>query len=89
MTAAHSLQRAYPRIHQALYEGWGGLVGHRLPGTPSLLLTTVGRRAGRPRTVALTYARDGADFLLVASNHGLDRPPSDSSIWAPTPPCAC
>ncbi len=76
MTAAQSLQRAYLRIHQALYEGSGGLVGHRLAGTPSLLLTTVGRRSGRPRTAALIYARDAADLVLVASNHGLDRPPA-------------
>jgi deazaflavin-dependent oxidoreductase (nitroreductase family) len=74
VTAAQSLQRAYLRVHQALYERSGGLVGHRLAGTPSLLLTTVGRRSGRPRTVALIYARDGADLVLVASNHGLDPP---------------
>lgn len=76
MIAAQSLQRAYLRFHQALYERSGGLVGHRLAGTPSLLLTTVGRRSGRPRTAALIYARDGADVVLVASNHGLDDPPA-------------
>lgn len=79
MSSARSLQRAYRRVHQALYERTGGLVGQRLAGTPLLLLTTVGRRSGRPRTVALIYARDGADLVLVASNHGLD----DAPGWFP------
>jgi deazaflavin-dependent oxidoreductase (nitroreductase family) len=76
VSVAQALQRAYLRVHQALYKRSGGLIGHRLAGTPSLLLTTVGRRSGRPRTAALIYARDDADLVLVASNHGLDDPPA-------------
>jgi deazaflavin-dependent oxidoreductase (nitroreductase family) len=74
--AGHSLQLAYLRLHQALYRRTGGLVGHRLAGSPSLLLHTKGRRSGSPRTAVLIYARDGADFVLVASNDGQDRPPA-------------
>jgi deazaflavin-dependent oxidoreductase (nitroreductase family) len=43
---------------------------------PTLLLTTTGRRSGQPRTNALVYARDGDDYLLVASNGGADTPPA-------------
>lgn len=62
-------------VHQRLYERTGGRLGHRLIGVPSALLRTTGRHTGQARTSALVYARDGADFLLVASNGGSDRPP--------------
>ena len=45
-------------------------------GVPTLLLTTTGRRSGQSRVNALVYARDGGDYLLVASNGGSDRPPA-------------
>ena len=37
---------------------------------PVLLLTTKGRRSGRPHTVPLLYVRDGANRIVVASNAG-------------------
>ncbi|MBF6177488.1 MULTISPECIES: nitroreductase family deazaflavin-dependent oxidoreductase [Nocardia] len=64
------------RAHQWLYEKSGGVVGHRLLfGNPTLLLRTVGRKTGVERTNALTYARDGKDYLVTASNGGSPRPP--------------
>ena len=39
-------------------------------GLPSLLLHTVGAKTGKPRTTSLTYARDGDDYLIVASKGG-------------------
>ena len=74
MTTAQRLERAYLRFHQWVYERSGGWIGHRMTGTRSLLLTTTGRRTGEHRTSALIYARDGDDYVLVASNHGLERP---------------
>jgi deazaflavin-dependent oxidoreductase (nitroreductase family) len=76
MTARQSVQRFVLRVHQAIYELSGGFVGHHLIGVPSLLLRTTGRRTGRVRTTALIYARDGAGYVLVASNHGLGRDPA-------------
>jgi F420H(2)-dependent quinone reductase len=64
------------RLHERLYKRTGGRVGHRMIGVPTLLLGTVGRRSGATRTNALVYARDGDDYLLVASNGGADRPPA-------------
>jgi F420H(2)-dependent quinone reductase len=64
------------KLHEALYKRSGGRVGHRMIGVPSLLLTTTGAKTGNPRTSALVYARDGADYLLVASNGGSDAPPA-------------
>jgi F420H(2)-dependent quinone reductase len=64
------------RVHQKLYEASDGLVGHRLLfGNPTLLLRTVGRRTGQPRVSALTYARDGENWLVTASNGGAARGP--------------
>lgn len=40
------------------------------------MLTTVGRRTGRPRTVPLLALRDGQDYVVVGSHGGLDEPPA-------------
>src|SRR5215467_8548075 len=45
-------------------------------GVPTLLLRTTGRRSGATRTNALVYARDGDDYLVVASKGGSDQPPA-------------
>jgi deazaflavin-dependent oxidoreductase (nitroreductase family) len=52
----------------------GRLLG-RLAGMPVLLLTTTGRRSGKARTTPLTFFREGADLVVIASNGGADRPP--------------
>jgi deazaflavin-dependent oxidoreductase (nitroreductase family) len=64
------------RFHEELYKVTDGRIGHRLIGVPTLLLRTTGRRSGATRTNALVYARDGDDYLLVASNGGADRGPA-------------
>ncbi len=64
------------RLHDKIYRGTGGRIGHRIPGMPpNLLLHTVGAKTGQPRTTSLTYARDGDAYLIVASNGGGDRYP--------------
>jgi deazaflavin-dependent oxidoreductase (nitroreductase family) len=63
------------RIHEELYKRSDGRIGHRMIGVPTLLLRTTGRRSGATRTNGLVYARDGNDYLVVASNGGADRPP--------------
>ena len=69
------IERRFMQFHEALYVRTDGRVGHRLIGVPTLLLRTNGRRTGLPRTAALVYAQDGGCYVLVASNHGYDRPP--------------
>jgi len=63
------------RVHEKVYVASGGRIGHRVLGVPSLLLRTTGRRSGATRTNGLVYARDGGDYLVVASNGGADRAP--------------
>ncbi len=67
--------RVVTTAHIAVYRVTGGRVGGRLGGMPVLLLTTVGRRTGRRRTVPLTYFTDGDAVVLVASYGGDDRDP--------------
>jgi deazaflavin-dependent oxidoreductase (nitroreductase family) len=63
------------QLHQLIYERSNGRVGHHLFGTRALLLRTVGAKTGRPRTNALTYAKDGDDYVVVASMGGAPRSP--------------
>ncbi|OBF27416.1 nitroreductase family deazaflavin-dependent oxidoreductase [Mycobacterium sp. ACS4331] len=68
---------AFVRVHDTLYQRTRGWVGHRIPGMPSnLMLHTVGAKTGAPRTTTLTYANDGNDYLIVASNGGATRNPA-------------
>ncbi|MDX1875485.1 nitroreductase family deazaflavin-dependent oxidoreductase [Mycolicibacterium sp. 120266] len=63
-------------LHDLLYQKTNGLIGHRIPGMPnSLLLHTVGAKTGQPRINTLSYARDGKDYLVVASMGGAPRSP--------------
>ena len=70
-----TVQSGFLRFHQAVYQGTGGTIGHRMIGVPTLLLTSVGRRSGKRRTAALVYAKDADSFVVVASNGGADLPP--------------
>lgn len=64
------------RMHRLAYRLSNGLMGSRIDGVPVLLLTTVGRKTGRSRTVPLMYLPDGERMLVVASNAASpDRPP--------------
>ena len=63
------------RIHDTVYKKTNGWIGHRALGIPSLLLHTVGAKTGQARTASLTYARDGDDYLIVASKGGDPKAP--------------
>jgi F420H(2)-dependent quinone reductase len=58
------------RVHDTVYRKTNGWIGHRTLWIPSLLLHTVGAKTGQARTASLTYARDGDDYLIVASKGG-------------------
>lgn len=45
-------------------------------GLPTLLLTTVGRKSGEQRTVALVFLQHGDDMVIVASLAGYDQHPA-------------
>ena len=45
-------------------------------GMPVLVLTTTGRKSGKPRSSPLGYLRDGEHYAVVAANAGNDRTPA-------------
>jgi deazaflavin-dependent oxidoreductase (nitroreductase family) len=63
------------RIHPRLYRWTGGRVGGRVQGFPVLVLETIGRRSGQPRTNALTYLPKGESCVVIASFLGEPRHP--------------
>lgn len=76
------LARLYSVSHRLLYRGSGGRLGQRIgvadgeEAPPVLLLTTRGRRSGRPRTTPLIYLWEGRQLLLVAANAAHPRDPA-------------
>ncbi|WP_040798232.1 nitroreductase/quinone reductase family protein [Nocardia higoensis] len=57
--------------HRALLTLTGGRVGRTFGGMPTLELTTIGRKSGRPHSVLLTApVVDGDTFVVVASRGG-------------------
>ncbi len=70
-------QKWATRLHSSVYRATDGRVAGHLLGSPVLLLTTRGRKSGKPRTIPLLYLRDGEDLVVVASNGGAPAHP----VW--------
>jgi len=62
--------------HVKRYRETNGEVGHIWNGATALLLTTVGNKSGQPRTTPLIYAKDGDDYVVVASKGGAPSHPA-------------
>jgi len=70
------------RVNVAIFRWTGGLlgstwrVGGAFPwGIPVLLLTTIGRKSGQPRTQPLLFIEEGENIIVVASHGGLPNDP--------------
>ncbi len=74
----HHAVRAMGAANTWIYRLTGGKLGGRfLRGAPVLLLTTTGRKSGKPRTSPLLYLRDGENLVVVASVGGMSHHP----VW--------
>ena len=63
--------------HTTIYRASKGLIGHRFPGSPPmLLLDHVGAKSQAQRTSPLVYGVDGANLVLVASKGGYPKNPA-------------
>jgi F420H(2)-dependent quinone reductase len=60
---------SYP-IHIRLYRLTRGLIGHKSPAGPMLILTSIGRTSGIERSNALLYLAREGHYYVVASNGG-------------------
>lgn len=61
--------------HVRVYRETGGEHGYEWRGTTILLLTTLGRRSGEPRTMPLIHRTDGDRWVVVASKGGWSHNP--------------
>jgi hypothetical protein len=74
------------RLHDTIYRKTDGRIGHRIPGMPpSLLLHTIGAKTGQQSTTALTYAKDGDSYVVVASKGGDEQHPGGITTCANSP----
>jgi deazaflavin-dependent oxidoreductase (nitroreductase family) len=58
------------------YGGWLILYVYQLTGIKVLLLTTTGRKTGKPRTFPVMYFKEGQDLIISAHQAGHDRHPA-------------
>jgi len=74
----HVVIRLLSAANTWVYRASGGRVGGRFKGgAPVMLLTTTGRRSGRPRTAPVLYLREGDELVVVASKGGMSHHP----VW--------
>ena len=63
--------------HAWIYRATNGLIGHRFPGAPPiLLLDHIGAKSAITRTTPLVYVADDPDVVIVASKGGHPRHPA-------------
>jgi deazaflavin-dependent oxidoreductase (nitroreductase family) len=74
-TSAWAL-KAFGKLNVPLYRVSRGRLLGRLDRAPVLLLTTVGRRSGQPRTVPLVYLANGERLIVIGSNAGHETAPA-------------
>jgi deazaflavin-dependent oxidoreductase (nitroreductase family) len=65
----------FTALHVSIYRATSGRLGGTFRGAPVMLLTTTGRKSGKPRTTPVLYVRDGETLATVASNGGKARDP--------------
>lgn len=66
----------FVKIHLSLYRRTGGVVGGSISGNRVLLLTTIGRKTGQPRTTALAYIVDGDHLVIIGGAAGSPKHPA-------------
>jgi deazaflavin-dependent oxidoreductase (nitroreductase family) len=76
MPAPPLMIKSWSALHKLLYRLSGGVIGGRLGRARMLLLTTTGRKSGRPWTTPLLYLEDDGNLVVIASNAGHQRPPA-------------
>jgi deazaflavin-dependent oxidoreductase (nitroreductase family) len=60
-------------LDRVLYRATRGRLVSTAGVAPTMLLTTTGRRTGRPRTTPVMYVRDGDSFVVSSENFGQRR----------------
>jgi deazaflavin-dependent oxidoreductase (nitroreductase family) len=68
--------RPMAKVNTLVYRLSGGrIAGKWTHGEPIMLLTTIGRKSGEPRTVPLVFMSDGERVIVVGSQAGMSKDP--------------
>ncbi|MGH3662284.1 MAG: nitroreductase/quinone reductase family protein [Micromonosporaceae bacterium] len=59
-------------VHRAAIRITRGRLGKRVAGMPTLTLTTIGRKSGRPHSVMLTAPVVDGDMIVIVASRGGD-----------------
>ncbi|MGH2831893.1 MAG: nitroreductase family deazaflavin-dependent oxidoreductase [Solirubrobacteraceae bacterium] len=68
--APASFLRVMGRLNVPIYRLSRGRLMNKVGAGPVLLLTSIGRRSGQPRTAPVLYLADGERLVVVSSNGG-------------------
>jgi deazaflavin-dependent oxidoreductase (nitroreductase family) len=71
-----SALRAIGKLNVPVYRLSRGRLFNKVGGGPVLLLTSIGRRSGQPRTAPVLYLADGRRLVVIGSNAGNARAPA-------------
>ncbi len=76
MTMPAGALRALGKLNVPVYRLTRGRLMGKLGRAPVLLLTSIGRRSGQPRTAPVLYLADGERVVVIGSNAGNERAPA-------------
>ncbi len=68
--------RTMGKLNVPVYRLTRGRVMGKVGRAPVLLLTSIGRRSGQPRTAPVVFLADGANVIVIGSNAGNVREPA-------------
>lgn len=79
--------RTLGKLNVPIYRLTRGRVMGKVGQAPVLLLTSIGRRSGQPRTAPVLFLADGECVVVIGSNAGNTRAPAWSHNLKANPDC--
>jgi deazaflavin-dependent oxidoreductase (nitroreductase family) len=76
MNMPAGMLRALGKLNVPVYRLTRGRLFGKIGRAPVLLLTSIGRRSGQPRTAPVLYLADGERVVVIGSNAGNERAPA-------------
>ena len=73
----HGFLKRFSRLNTLVYKMTGGLVMGRLRGRPVMLVTMIGAKTGKARTIPLMYVPYKEGVIVVGSQGGAPKSP----VW--------
>jgi deazaflavin-dependent oxidoreductase (nitroreductase family) len=70
------IMRGFSALHRAMFNLTGGRLGGKFRGSPTLMLTTTGRKTGKEPTWPLLALPVGDGYAIAGSNSGYDQHPA-------------